>query len=87
MVVLHIDQVPDNKTEPRDVVEKEPEPASLANNFIDSNEDNAEMIKHLEELKLKLSELELKLCQVSLPYKYCSIIMKWKNCPKTSFYC
>ncbi|KAL0558399.1 hypothetical protein IC582_002963 [Cucumis melo] len=60
---LNKNHVPDNKTEPRDVVEKEPEPASLANNFIDSNEDNAEMIKHLEELKLKLSELELKLCQ------------------------
>lgn len=45
----------------------EPEPASLANDFVDGNGEDLEMIKHLEELKLKLSELELKLCQVSLP--------------------
>ncbi|CAK9328324.1 unnamed protein product [Citrullus colocynthis] len=41
----------------------EPEPASLANDFVDGNGEDLEMIKHLEELKLKLSELELKLCQ------------------------
>ncbi|XP_038878363.1 vesicle-associated protein 1-2-like isoform X2 [Benincasa hispida] len=60
---LNKNHVPGNATEPRDVNEEEPEPSCLPNDFIDGNEENLEMIKHLEELKLKLSELELKLCQ------------------------
>ena len=59
-------QVPGNGTDPRDVGEEEPEPASLANDVVDGDLENLEMIKDLEELKLKLSELELKLCEVSL---------------------
>lgn len=67
LVVCVLSQVPSNAMEP--------EPASLANDFVDGNREDLEMIKHLEELKLKLSELELKICQVSLPYKNCSHIM------------
>ncbi|XP_022968765.1 vesicle-associated protein 2-2-like isoform X1 [Cucurbita maxima] len=55
--------VPGNGTDPRDVGEEEPEPASLANDVIDGDLENLEIIKDLEELKLKLSELELKLCE------------------------
>lgn len=60
-------QVPDNVMEPRDVGKGEPEPASLADDFIEGNEDDLDMIKQVEELRLKLTELELKLCEVSLP--------------------
>lgn len=55
--------VPGVATEPRDDSKEEPEPASLADDFIDGDEEELEMIKNLEELKLKLSGLELKLCQ------------------------
>ncbi|XP_022154616.1 vesicle-associated protein 1-2-like isoform X2 [Momordica charantia] len=58
--------VPDNVMEPRDVGKGEPEPASLADDFIEGDEEDLDMIKQVEELRLKLTELELKLCEAKV---------------------